>query len=184
VLGGPIGAYEADLYPFLATELRILEARLRAGRPTLGICLGAQVMAAALGARDYPLPRKEIGWAPVTLTAEGRASMLRHVDGDVPVLHWHGDTFDLPEGATLLASTETCPHQAFQWGPSALGLQFHLEVVASEIERWLIGHACELATLRPGVTISSLRAETQRWAPTLTLRAANCFHAWLATLPQ
>jgi GMP synthase (glutamine-hydrolysing) len=179
VLGGPIGAYEESLYPFLTDELRCLEARLQAGRPTLGICLGAQLMAAALGARVYPARQKEIGWAPVSLSEAGRGSMLRHIDGGVPVLHWHGDTFDLPDGATLLASTGSCPHQAFQWGPAALGLQFHLEVVASEIERWLIGHACEIAALRPTVTVTTLRAETQRQAPGLAPHAANCFRSWL-----
>ena len=180
VLGGPIGAYEQYLYPFLNDELRILKARLAAGRPTLGICLGAQLMATALGARVYPAPRKEIGWAPLILTDAGRSSMLRHVDGGVPVLHWHGDTFDLPEGATLLASTKVCANQAFSWGPAALGLQFHLEVVLSEIERWLIGHACEIAYLRPGVTVTTLRRETQQWAPGLAYCAASCFRSWLA----
>ena len=180
VLGGPIGAGDQALYPFLADELRCLEARLAAGRPTLGICLGAQLMAVALGARVYPARQKEIGWSPVSLSEAGRASMLRSIDGAVPVLHWHGDTFDLPAGATLLASTETCPHQAFRWGPAALGLQFHLEVVASEIERWLIGHACEIAALSPAITVTTLRAETQRLAPGLAPHAANCFRSWLA----
>ncbi len=180
VLGGPIGAGDHALYPFLTDELRCIEARLKAGRPTLGICLGAQLMAAALGARVYPARQKEIGWAPVSLSAAGQASMLRHIDGNVPVLHWHGDTFDLPAGATRLASTEVCPNQAFGWGPAALGLQFHLEVVASEIERWLIGHACEIAALRSGVTVTTLRADTQRCAPGLAPHAADCFRSWLS----
>lgn len=182
-LGGPIGAYEAALYPFLVEELRILGARLKAGRPTLGICLGAQLMAAALGARVYPARRKEVGWAPLSLTEAGRASVLRHVDDGVPVLHWHGDTFDLPEGATRLASTEVCPNQAFSYGPAALALQFHLEVVQSDFERWLIGHACEIAHLRPAATVTTLRAETAQWAPRLAYRAADCFRDWLVGLP-
>ena len=179
VLGGPIGVYEQESYPFLRDELRLIEARLKAGRPVLGVCLGAQLMAAALGARVYPAPAKEVGWAPVSLTAAGRESVLRHVDGGVPVLHWHGDTFDLPTGATLLASTEVCPHQAFSYGPQALGLQFHLEVVPAEIERWLIGHACEIAALKTGATVASLRADTKRLGPGLTVRAGDVFRDWL-----
>ena len=179
VLGGPIGVYEQEIYPFLADELRILEARLKAGRPVLGICLGAQLMAAALGARVYPAPAKEVGWAPLSLTEAGKASVLRHIDGGVPVLHWHGDTFDLPAGATLLASTEVCPNQAFSYGPAALGLQFHLEVVPAEIERWLIGHACEIAALKTGATVTSLRADTRTLGPGLTVRATDIFREWL-----
>jgi GMP synthase (glutamine-hydrolysing) len=179
VLGGPIGAYEQYLYPFLVQELRLLEARLAADRPTLGICLGAQLMAAALGARVYPARQKEIGWAPVTLSAAGQASVLAPLEPGVRVLHWHGDTFDLPAGAALLASTEACANQAFSWRQNGLGLQFHLEVVESEIERWLIGHACEISLLRPGITVTTLRAETRRWAPGLAGHAATCFRRWL-----
>ena len=179
VLGGPIGVYESALYPVLNDELRLLEARLKAGRPVLGICLGAQLMAAALGARVYPARAKEIGWAPVELSEAGRTSVLRHIDGAVPVLHWHGDTFDLPEGATLLASTAVCPNQAFSYGPAALGLQFHLEVVPAEIERWLIGHACEIAALKTGATVTGLRADTRTLGPGLTVRATDIFREWL-----
>ncbi|MEI8396628.1 MAG: glutamine amidotransferase [Rhodospirillaceae bacterium] len=179
ILGGPIGAYEQALYPFLKDELRLIEQRLKAGRPILGICLGAQLMAAALGARVYPARRKEIGWAPVTLTEAGQGSMLRFIDGGVSVLHWHGDTFDLPAGATLLASTEICPNQAFSYGPAALGLQFHLEVKGTEIERWLIGHACEISGSGPSITVPSLRAETLTMAPALVEPAKACFRSWL-----
>jgi GMP synthase (glutamine-hydrolysing) len=126
VLGGPIGAYEGDLYPSLKHELSLLEMRLRANRPTIGICLGAQLMARALGARVYPTGLKEIGWGPITLRPAGCESAIRHLgEGDTPVLHWHGDTFDLPAGATLLASTEICANQAFSWGRNALAFQFH-----------------------------------------------------------
>ena len=130
VLGGPIGAYQEELYPFLRPELALIERRLQADRPTLGICLGSQLVARALGARVYPgSAGKEIGWAPIALTEAGAGSALRHLAPErTPVFHWHGDTFDLPTGATRLASTAAYPNQAFRWGGHVLALQFHCEV--------------------------------------------------------
>jgi GMP synthase (glutamine-hydrolysing) len=181
VLGGPIGACEDDRYPFLRDELHLLARRLQAGRPTLGICLGAQLMARALGERVYPGPAKEIGWAPRTLTEAGRTSPLGHLDGTA-VLHWHGDTVDLPGGAALLASTDLCPHQAFALGRHALGLQFHGEADAAEIERWLIGHACEIAAA--GLDPRALRADSSRHGPRLREAGARVFTDWLAGLDR
>lgn len=142
VLGGPIGVTDTDRYPFIRDELRLVEKRLRAGRPLLGICLGAQYMAAVMGARVYPGPGKEIGWGSVTLTREG--GLLAPLAA-APVLHWHGDTFDLPDGATLLASSAMTPHQAFSLAPGQLALQFHVEADSTRIESWLVGHCCELS---------------------------------------
>ena len=177
VLGGPIGAYEDDAYPFLATETALVERRLRAGKPIIGICLGAQIMARALGARVYPSGMKEIGWAPVALTEAGRDSCLGAL-AETKVLHWHGDTFDLPAGASLLASSSLVKHQAFSWGPRALGLQFHIEVKGGELERWLIGHAAELAATK-SVTVTGLRADTQRLAPALERDGTQCLARFL-----
>lgn len=102
VLGGPIGAYQEDSYPVLLDEVSLLTRRLDAQRPTIGICLGAQLMARALGARVYPWGKKEIGWAPVTLSSAARESALRYLgDSDTAVLHWHSDTFDLPKDSIL-----------------------------------------------------------------------------------
>jgi len=181
VLGGPIGAYEDELYPMLKDEVRLLETRLSAQRPTLGICLGAQLMARALGARVYPSGSKEIGWAPVTLSPAGRESPFRHLGEDqTAVLHWHGDTFDLPEGANLLASTALCRNQAFSWGKNALAFQFHPEAIGARFEQWLIGHACEIAAAK--LSVPELRADTKRYAPRLMTQARKCFDEWLASL--
>ena len=180
VLGGPIGAYEDNVYPFLRDELRLIETALRRGLPMLGICLGAQLMAKALGARVYPGAAKEIGIAPIKLTPEGRQSCLRHLTDDGLVLHWHGDTFDLPPGATLLASTDITPNQAFALGRNVLGLQFHLEAEAGGFERWLIGHAGELAAAR--IDIAALRDKARRLLPAICLAGANALSAWLDDL--
>lgn len=177
VLGGPVGVGDAEAYPFLEQEKRLIRARLEAERPLLGVCLGAQLMAAALGARVYPGPRKEIGWGAVSLTPEGAASPLRHLQG-IPVLHWHGDTFDPPAGSTLLAATELTPHQAFAMGGYALALQFHPEADASRLETWLIGHCCELAAA--GIDPRGIRADAARYGDALRRAAGMLLREWLA----
>ena len=182
VLGGPISAVDDRQYPFLADEVRLLERRLNAHRPTLGICLGAQLMARALGSRVYGAGAKEIGWGPLSLTEAGSASALRHLAPDeTSVLHWHGDTFDLPGGAVHLASTAVCENQAFAWGDRGLALQFHVEVTAGGLERWFIGHTLEIETT-PGVSVEALRASTARAAPALERQGATFFRQWLAEL--
>jgi GMP synthase (glutamine-hydrolysing) len=178
VLGGPIGAYQDELYPFLRGELRLIEHRLGAGRPVLGICLGAQLMARALGSRVYPGPAKEIGWSPLALSPAGRSSSLAALGEDTAVLHWHDDTFDLPEGAVHLAATGRCRNQAFAFGRHALALQCHLEVTEGGLEAWYVGHALEIAGAA-GVSVAALRTEGKRRAPLLAPRAASCFGAWL-----
>jgi len=182
-LGGPIGACDDEHYPWLANESALLAARMSAGRPTLGICLGAQLMARALGARVYPAAAQEIGYAPVTLTAAGRASPLALLEPSrVPVLHWHGDTFDLPDRVELLASTGVCANQAFRLGERVLALQFHAEVEAAALERWLIGHTVELGLA--GIDPRELREQARRHGAALESCSTRLWDAWLAGLER
>jgi GMP synthase-like glutamine amidotransferase len=133
VLGGPMGVYEKERFPWLNDEIELVRACLRARKPVLGVCLGAQILASALGARVYPQGFREIGWFPVQF-APGAPEWLSRGKPDLEVFHWHGDTFDLPEGATRLASSQATLNQAFLWGDCALGLQFHLETGAHDVE--------------------------------------------------
>lgn len=156
VLGGPIAAYDEDRYPFLGAERQVLERRLADGRPTLGICLGAQLLAKAAGARVYPSGHREIGLAPIRLTASAAQGVLAAYVGAPLAFHWHGDTFDLPTGAQHWASSALCANQAFALGNS-IGFQFHPEAELSRIESWLVGHACELA--QASIDVATLRAQ-------------------------
>jgi GMP synthase (glutamine-hydrolysing) len=175
VLGGPIGIYEIDRYPFIKNELATIETALKKGIPIIGICLGCQALAAVLAARVYP-GKKELGWDEMSLTKEGKASPLGAIDG-VRVLNWHGDTFDLPAGATRLASSEITPNQAFTYGPKVLALQFHVELPQRDMERWLIGHTLELATSK--VDLGKMRADTARYAPAANEASRRLFNDWL-----
>jgi GMP synthase (glutamine-hydrolysing) len=181
VLGGPIGAHDEHIYPFLEGELAVVRERLRAGLPLMGVCLGAQLIARALGAGVHAMGVKEIGFSPLVLTAEGRASALAVLD-DTPVLHWHGDQFDIPAGALRLAGTPICANQAFSVGRNVLGLQFHLEADVHKLERWLLGHACELG--QAGVDPRVLRAEAGRLGERLSVAARSVFTAWLRGLDR
>jgi GMP synthase (glutamine-hydrolysing) len=145
VLGGPLGVYEAHEHPFLEREIELIRGCLDEGRPVLGICLGAQLLAAAGGARVYPGARgKEIGWAEVELSDAGIADPLwAGFPRRFTTFHWHGDTFDLPPGAQLQARTPDYV-QAFRLGASAYGIQFHPEVVPRELESWIAAYRLEL----------------------------------------
>ncbi|MDR2689942.1 MAG: glutamine amidotransferase [Azoarcus sp.] len=179
VLGAPIGVDDEQIYPFLERELSVVRERLSAGRPLLGICLGAQLIARALGAKVQPMGVKEIGFSPLILTPEGRASALAAV-GDTPVLHWHGDQFDIPPGTLKLASTPVCANQAFALGRKVLGLQFHLEAEVRKLERWLVGHACEIG--QAGIDPRALRAEAGHVQVRLSNAAHAVFNTWLRNL--
>lgn len=138
VLGGPMNVDQAESYPHLMHEIDVIRAALAREIPTLGICLGAQLLAAALGADVHPNPVREIGWYPLKLSADANSDALfQHLDSSIPVFQWHAYTFTEPAGTTHLASTASCANQAFRYRDFAYGLQFHLEVNAALIKRWL-----------------------------------------------
>jgi len=137
ILGGPMNVSQTDAYPHLETEIRCIQEAIEQNMPILGICLGAQLIAAALGAKVYSNTVKEIGWYDVTPTQDGlRDPVIKYLAGDEQIFQWHGDTFDIPEGAVHLASSPWCPNQAFKFGEWIYGLQFHLEVDKPMVERW------------------------------------------------
>ncbi|WP_066655610.1 MULTISPECIES: glutamine amidotransferase [unclassified Sphingomonas] len=180
VMGGPMGVYERDAHPWIKGEVDRLADRLAANKPTLGVCLGAQLIAAALGAQVFAGPVKEVGFAPVDLNDAGTGSPLHHLDG-VPVMHWHGDTFDLPDGTELLASTAAYRNQAFRCGTQLLALQFHPEIGDdAQFAEWLNGSDEYVA--QAGLTIAELRDQHDRLGPAAAAAGRAMLSEWLAGL--
>lgn len=138
ILGGPMSVTDEDKHPWLAPEKTFIREAIEAGISVLGICLGAQLIAGSMGANVYPNSEKEIGWFPVE-GATSNGSSLFHFPKSFECFHWHGETFNLPSDATLLASSEACKNQAFQIGTSVIGLQFHLEFTQTSV-RDLVSH--------------------------------------------
>ena len=154
ILGGAASAND------LPGEVRLIQSALAAGAPVLGLCLGAQLLALALGGEVRPMPRAEIGWHPVTLTTAAASDELwRGLPAEFAAFHWHSDTFDLPAGAELLASSAPCVNQAFRHGLNAYGVQFHLEVDAAKVGAMARDCPGELAGA--GLTAAGVVAETE-----------------------
>ena len=180
MMGGPMGVYEHDLHPWIPGHVARLAERLAVDRPTLGVCLGAQMMAAALGAEVYPGPAKEVGFHPVNFTPEALAGPFAHLDG-LPMLHWHGDTFSVPAGVELLASTPLYAHQAFRRGPNLLALQFHAEMgLDPRFESWL--EQWPDAVEAAGTDSASLRAGHDAHGPAAVAAGRRMIADWLAGL--
>ncbi|TFB98749.1 glutamine amidotransferase [Cryobacterium sp. HLT2-28] len=181
VLGGEMGVYEADRFPALLDEIALLESRLTAGRPVFGVCLGAQLIATALGATVYRGPTNEIGYRSVEPTEAGADSPVRHIAG-VPVFQWHSDTFDLPEGVTRLAGSPQYGNEAFSIGNWALAVQFHPEVTEEMHEVWLAASEAEVAA--EGFDPAGLRLERERYSEGMQGASRAMFSEWLAGLDR
>ncbi len=180
MMGGPMGVYEQAAHPWIPCQLRRLEKRLAAERPTLGVCFGAQMIAAAMGGRVYAGPCKEVGFHPVDLHPAGLTSPLCHV-ANVPVLHWHGDTFDLPDNVELLASTPAYAHQAFRRGRNILALQFHAEMgLDPRFDTW-VDTSPETLT-EAGLTAAQLRDDHDRLGPAAVAAGQRMIADWLSGL--
>ncbi|MBI2131912.1 MAG: glutamine amidotransferase [Candidatus Tectomicrobia bacterium] len=182
VLGGPMGVYETDKYPWMVPEMGIIGEALRRDFPVYGLCLGSQLMAGALGARVRPgEEKKEIGWFPVSVTAEGARDPLLAGEGSVfTVFQWHGDTFDLPRGAALLASSGRYPRQAFRSGRRGYAFQFHLEVGQADVRRWLQVFAGDLASPRSDADPAEILERMPACLDELNARAERLFGRWLS----
>jgi len=178
VLGGPMSVYETKKYPYLTTELHLIEEAIQKDIPVLGVCLGAQLIAKALGARVTKSGEKEIGWHDVSRTHEAKKDpVVGHFRDSEKIFQWHGDTFDTPKEAVHLASSQTCSNQAFRYGKRVYGFQFHLEVDEPMIERWLKTPSFknELESLGGNVTADKIRKETKSYIHRLTVLSQRCF---------
>ncbi|MGH7855957.1 MAG: glutamine amidotransferase-related protein [Candidatus Binatia bacterium] len=170
ILGGPMNVDEVERYPHLATELRLIEQAIEREVPVLGICLGAQLIARALGAEVRPGRRKEIGWYDVATTPEAAGDpLLGHFRPVERIFQWHGDAFAIPRAAVRLASSDLCANQAFRVGRNVYGFQFHLEVDAPMIERWLSvpSMRAEIESLGGAVDPEAILRETKTYVARL-----------------
>jgi len=181
VMGGPMGVYEYAKYPFLRDEMRLIESVLKLGRPVLGVCLGSQLLAAALGAEVKKGERKELGWHAVTLSdSAGQDTIFSGVKTEFWPFHWHGDVFSLPKDAVGLASSRQTPQQAFRYGENAYGILFHLEVTQGQISQMLLDFADELR--EAGGSSGEITKETSRHLPALQEIASGVFGRWASLL--
>ncbi len=183
MMGGPMSVNEDDIYPYITKEERLVRDFITQGKRVLGVCLGAQIMAKALGSRVYKGAQKEIGWYDIDITEEGLrdnriARLATHPQtGDIgrkfKVFHWHGETFDIPTGATRLASSALYPNQAFSYGENAYAFQFHIEVQKAMVFEWLKNEAVDL---------EKIKAETEVLYDVYNMRAYKFYELFFQTV--
>lgn len=181
VMGGPMGVYDHPTYPFLLDEMRLIEQAIREGKPVLGVCLGSQLIAAALGATVRKGRRKEIGWHTVTLTGDGAADPLwTGIESPFVAFHWHGDVFDLPKGAVSLASSDLTECQAYRYGGKVYGFLFHMEVTDGLIQGMAGTFADELR--EEGIDGRELVGQAKGYLPRLRSIGGQVFRRWAGLL--
>jgi len=184
VMGGPMGVYQTDRYPWLRDEMLLIEDAVKSNLPTLGVCLGAQILAAALGAKVERNPNgKEIGWHPIKLGDSAQHDrLMRGLPATLTPFHWHGDIFDLPPGAVLLASSEKTPCQAFRYGDKAYAFQFHFEVTPDGVAAMADAFAKDLN--RENIAADRMIAQAAEFAPTLEKISDTVFSRWASPIQK
>ena len=181
VMGGPETVYQLDRYPYLRDEMRLMESALRDNRPILGICLGAQLLAAVLGATVKRGESREIGWYPVRLaTAANDDRLMRGLPAEFMAAHWHSDVFELPNSAVALASSAKTAVQAFRFGDRAYGILFHAEITEERLSKLVSEFGEDLK--RVGVDGHSFVAHAPKYLPALSEIGARIFSRWAAPI--
>lgn len=182
VMGGPMGVYQTERYPWLREEMRLIEDAIKSNLPVLGVCLGAQILAAALGAKvERNSKGKEIGWHAIRISDSARDDrLMRGLPATLTPFHWHGDIFELPRGAVSLASSDKTPCQAFRYGDKAYGFQFHFEVTTEGVAGMAAAFAKEL--VRENISSEEMVAQSADFIQPLEKISDTVFSRWASPI--